>query len=196
MGLQACTRSSRWLKTRIWSMKLPDDCRFENPPLQQLPEAEIHHLNCCRAVAGFYLGEDEPPLCRLRETEPEVYRFFWKSSFNGAAVVQIGRKDDSVRLRASRLSHSRLRLRKPLISVAALSLDDWQKLQSELNGSGFWNLEAADEQLGLDGAWWLIEGRRGDTYHAVERWSPRGPVRDLGCLLFALAGPALAEIEL
>jgi hypothetical protein len=62
--------------------------------------------------------------------------------------------------------------------------------------SDFWSLDAADEQFGLDGAWWLIEGRCDDTHHSVERWSPRGAVRDLGCLFFALAGTPLADIEL
>lgn len=177
-------------------MKLPDDCHFEQQPLRQFPETEIDRPDCCRAVAGFYLSDDEPPLCRFREKEPEVYRLYWKSSFNGDAVVQIARKDDLVRLRASRISQSRLRLRKPLISVAALSLDDWQKLQSGLNSSCFWNLEPADDQLGLDGAWWLIEGRLGNIYHSVERWSPRGAFHDLGRLFFALAGSPFKEIEL
>jgi hypothetical protein len=177
-------------------MKLPDDCHFEQLPLRRFPETGIDRSDCCRAVAGFYLSDDEPPLCRFRERELEVYRFYWKSSFNGTAVVHIARKGDSVGLRSSRLSHSCLRLREPLISVTALSPDDWQKLQGALYGSGFWNLEAADEQLGLDGAWWLIEGRLGDIYHSIERWSPQGSVRDLGRLFFALAGSPLAEIEL
>jgi hypothetical protein len=176
-------------------MKLPDDCHFEKLPLHQFPEAEIHRPNCCRAGAGFYLSEDEPPLCRFRETEPEAYRFFWKSSFNGDAIVHIARKGDSVRLRASRSSYSRLRLRVPLASVA-LSLNDWEKLQRTLTISDFWSLDATDENFGLDGARWLIEGRRGGIYHSVERWSPRGTLRDLGCVFFALAGSPLAEIEL
>jgi hypothetical protein len=176
-------------------MKLPDDCPFAKMSLR-FPETEIHRLNCCRAGAGTYLiGTDEPPLCRLQETDPEAYRFIWQSSFDGDAVVYIARKGDSVGLRASRSSYSRLRLRVPLASVA-LSLDDWQKLQGALNASGFWNLEAADEEFGLDGARWLIEGRRGDTYHSIERWSPRGAVRYLGCLFFALAGPPLADVKL
>jgi hypothetical protein len=172
-------------------MKLPDDCLFENSPLQQFPETEIHRLNCCRAGAGT----DEPPLCRFRETESEAYRFIWKSSFNGGAIVHIARKGDSVRLRSSRSLHSRLRKSGPLISQA-LSLGDWGTLQRALTISNFWSLDAADEEFGLDGAQWMIEGRRGDDYHSVARWSPRGKVHDLGCVFFALAGSPLAQIEL
>jgi hypothetical protein len=41
---------------------------------------------------------------------------------------------------------------------------------------------------GLDGADWLIEGRRGDAYRAVKCWSPEGEFHALGRLFFALAG--------
>jgi len=36
-----------------------------------------------------------------------------------------------------------------------------------------------DERIGLDGAPWLIEGRRDDTYHCVDRPCPQGAVCDL-----------------
>ena len=49
---------------------------------------------------------------------------------------------------------------------------------------------------GLDGADWLIEGRRKDIYHAVHRWSPCGKIHDLGRLFFAMAGSPLADVEL
>jgi hypothetical protein len=43
--------------------------------------------------------------------------------------------------------------------------------------------------LGLDGAQWVIEGRRVDAYHVVDRWSPRGgPYRDAGLAFLQLAG--------
>jgi hypothetical protein len=32
------------------------------------------------------------PLCRSMRTESEVYRFTWRSSFDGDAVVRIGRQ--------------------------------------------------------------------------------------------------------
>jgi hypothetical protein len=34
-------------------------------------------------------------------TEIEVYRFNWRSSFNGHAVVRIGRRGDRITLRAN-----------------------------------------------------------------------------------------------
>jgi hypothetical protein len=41
----------------------------------------------------------EEPLCRSMRRETEVYRFTWRSSFDGDAVVRIGRQDDEITLR-------------------------------------------------------------------------------------------------
>ena len=175
-------------------MKLPDDCPFAKTPLRRLPEAERLRFDCCRAGPGGYLIDEEDPLCRSQQSELETYRFTWRSSFDGSACVHIAHNGNSVELR-SWLSRSRLELRVRLPSLA-LSRDGWEKLQRALNNSDFWALDADDEELGLDGARWLIEGRRGDKYHQVERWSPRGAIHNPGRLFFALAGPSFANVGL
>ena len=174
-------------------MKLPNDYPFSEMSPKQLRESNVDRPACCRAAANVgQMGTDEPPLCRARQTEREAYRFTWTSSF-GEALVHIASNGDTVSLR-SYLFRSRLRFRVPS-PFLALAPDDWDKLQCAVKASDFWALEARDERLGLDGAWWLIEGRRGDVYHSVHRWSPGGAVRDLGHL-FALAGSPLTDIEL
>jgi hypothetical protein len=50
--------------------------------------------------------------------------------------------------------------------------------------------------MGFDGADWLIEGRHGDSYHSVSRWSPTDAVFDLGQIFFRLAGSPLAGVTL
>ena len=179
---------------RNWSMKLPTLCPFEAAPQEQRLGTRRHGLNCCRPESG-HLG-DEPPLCRLQETESETYRFLWRSSFNGAAFVHIACCGSTVELRSRVLGRSRLYQKEPAIT-ATLSSDDWEKLQRALTISNFWSLDATDdERFGLDGAQWLIEGRRGNVYHSMDRWCPRGAIYDLGRLFFALAGPPLADIRL
>jgi hypothetical protein len=69
---------------------------------RRLLETEIRQLDCCRAgEAGYLIGTDEP-LCRPRKTNHEVYRFIWRSSFDGDAVVHITRKDQAIALRWKR----------------------------------------------------------------------------------------------
>lgn len=170
-------------------MKLPDDCPFAKMPLQRFLETEMHRFDCCRAgAAGYFIGTEDP-LCQSQQTESEAYRFIWRSSFDGNALVHIARKGETIAL------HSELSFTAPAPSVA-LSLNDWEKLQCALNTTRFWALDTADQLIGLDGAEWLIEGRRGDIYHSVHSWSPGGAVHDLGRLFFALAGPPLASVEL
>ena len=48
-------------------------------------------------IAVFRLLRDgEEPLCASMRAESEVYRFAWHGSFDGAAVVRIGRQRDKV----------------------------------------------------------------------------------------------------
>jgi ATP-dependent DNA ligase len=65
-----------------------------------------------------------------------------------------------------------------------------------LDVARFWFLDASENRFDLDGADWLIEGRRQNTYHAVHRWSPDGEIHDLGRLFFAMAGSPLADVKL
>ena len=171
-------------------MKLPNDCPFSENSSEPSRETEMYPPDCCQAGASSHLiGTDEPP-----PTEHEVYRFAWNSSFHGDAFVRISSTGRSIRLRSC-LFRSRLRLR-VLSTSLALAPDDWEKLQCALKTSDFWALDTRNERFGFDGACWLIEGRRGDVYHSVKRWSPGGAVRDLGRLFFALAGPPLADVAL
>jgi hypothetical protein len=173
-------------------MKLPNDCPFAEMSIEQLRKSGMDRADCCGASRRL-IETDEPPLCLARQTEREAYRFIWQSSFDGEALVHIASTGDSIRLRSCYFGY--LSLRAPPLPLV-LALDDWDKLQCALTTSGFWTLDTRNDRVGLDGAWWLIEGRRGDVYHAINRWSPGGAVRDLGRLFFALAGPPLAKVDL
>ena len=168
-------------------MKLPNDC-----PFSKMSQGRFYNdrMDCC---GGYLIAPGEPPLCQARDTEREVYRFTWRSSFDGNALVHIASTDNGVRLQSRLLGYLSPRAPSPSLTLAP---HDWDTLQRALKTSGFWTLNTKDNRIGLDGAQWLIEGRRGATYHFVSRWSPGGVVRDLGRLFFALAGPPLAHIEL
>lgn len=167
--------------------KLPNPCRFAQIMSDQYGELlalhdEMTRCNCCRA----HMRADKP-LCHFRREEEEGYRFFWNSSCDGRAVVHIGRHGEKILLR---LEYYRLTNSEPPHNVAP-SLDDWRRLQRALDAANFWSLAPTCTRGGLDGATWLIEGRQGDTYHAVTRWSPRGPIYEIGRAFFELSGPPL-----
>ena len=140
-----------------------------------------------------WLLGDEEPLCRTAGREAEAYRFVWRSSFDGNATVRIGRQGNEVVLQW-RYDHW---LRAPAAPAgAALSAGDWVRFRETLIAANFWAVDPADELQGLDGAQWLIEGRRGNVYRAVSRWSPQGELHALGRLFFILAGPPLSKVKL
>jgi hypothetical protein len=170
-------------------MKLPDNCSFAVllPP-NRFDLLSIEPSNCCRASR---LGTEEP-LCRSRATEDEAYRFFWHSSFHGDAMVHIACKRDATALRWNYLW-----LRDgQTCGTMVLSAADWGRLNSTLDAAKFWSLDTSGNRFGLDGADWLIEGRRRNIYHAVRRWSPSGKFHDVGRVFFAMAGPPLADVQL
>jgi hypothetical protein len=54
---------------------------------------------CYRVRGGLeFLGDDEEPLCHSMRTEAQVYRFTWRSGFDGGAAVRIGRQGDQITL--------------------------------------------------------------------------------------------------
>ena len=184
-------------------MRLPVDCphrlaapsrplRFATATIASEGAPDL--LRCCRG-RGWLLG-DEEPLCRTMASEAEVYRFVWRSSFDGSAVVRIGRQGTAITLQ---WRYDWFRTPRPddAPSDAALSPGDWARFRDALIAANFWVLDPADEPLqGLDGAEWFIEGRRRNIYRAISRWSPRGELHALGRLFFDLAGPSLSAVRL
>jgi hypothetical protein len=176
-------------------MKLPDDRPHAPTPLQRMLSVPIDATPCCHVEGRALMVAGEEPLCLTIGAESEVYRFIWRSSFDGDAVVRIGRQGDAITLRW-RYDWYRAPAPDDAPTEAALSLTDWARLQDALIAASFWALDPVDEQRGLDGANWLIEGRRRSISRGVSRWSPQGQFQGLGRVFFALAGPPLAEVRL
>jgi hypothetical protein len=167
----------------------------------------------CRVQCRYRrLGNDDEPLCRSMRTEAEGYRFTRRRSFDGDAVVRIGRQSNEI---TSRWACRRFKPRgvDDAPSVVTLTRRDWERLQDPLIAASFWTLDPdgidwpvdGDEQRtiaaiiasrGLDGSDWRFEGRRKDIYRAVSRLSPRAALYELGRLFFELAGPPLAKVRI
>ena len=173
-------------------MKLPESCSFAVLPTNAFDLISKERSNCCRPS----LVGTEEPLCRSRATEDEAYRFIWHSSFDGHAMVHIACKGDAIALRWNYPRFLRRIDGLQECGSRVLSGTDWGRLRRTLDTAKYWSLAAGENRCGLDGADWLIEGRRKDIYHAVQRWSPCGKIHDLGRLFFAMAGSPLADVEL
>ena len=61
---------------------------------------------------------------------------------------------------------------------ATISDAEWRAFESTIREADFWNLEPYQPRDVLDGANWILEGRRDSAYHVVRRISPDpGPFR-------------------
>lgn len=135
----------------------------------------------------------EPSLsCAAQDDGAEVYRFVWLRTFQHPVVVRITRQAGVVSLDATELDGaggydpgSILRREK-----RGLSLKDWSRLEAAVAYAKIWEEPtSAPWEMGLDGAQWIVEARRGTTYHVVDRWSPKaGPHRELGLLFLEFSG--------
>lgn len=130
----------------------------------------------------------EPPLS-CGETGAESYRFVWHRSFHRPIVVRIEASSAGKTLVAIELDtisgyvgKVAERIERPLLDV------EWQALTAGLSATDFWQMPSTEPFWGRDGAMWVIEARRGDDYHVVERQSPkRGAFRVAGLIFLSLA---------
>src|ERR1051325_907673 len=139
-----------------------------------------------------HLVPEDGPVCLGMEHTIEVYRFTWRSSFDGDAVVQIGRGGKNIILdwACSSFTYGNGRFWNCIDEAS------WRRLEDALLDAGFWCLNPHDNRRALDGARWTIEGRRRAVYRVVERWSPHNAVYELGRMFFDLAGPPIAGTRL
>lgn len=130
-----------------------------------------------------------------------VYRFLWLRSFHepvsvrlradatGGATAILHIADGAGGYRPGRLRTNRQR---------TVATKDVSALLALLDEAGYWTLpikeDPSSSAAGFDGAQWIIEGRKGNAYHVVDRWSPGdGPFREAALLLLRLAGYRTAE---
>jgi hypothetical protein len=144
----------------------------------------------CRANDLFSPLEECPDALH-RSLADEVYWLSWKSTFSGDATIRVARLGSEVlasrRYRPSMFMKAR--------STHALSTTvDWSRLEDAVVAANFWMLDETIMDMGCDGSTWIIAGRRRHDYHRIRRWSPPGPLYDLGRLLFDLVG--LDEVRL
>lgn len=120
------------------------------------------------------------------------YRFLWLRTWGRPISVRVERTGGSTKLDAVELSGAGgydpgtvARWRSILLEPA-----DWERIARAIATAEFWSARPTIEGLGADGARWIMEGRRKDNYHVVDRWSPEpdDDFHKLGLLFLDLAG--------
>lgn len=127
-----------------------------------------------------YLGavEGEPLLCE--GPDAEAYRLTWVRTFHNPVVARVQRRGPAVSWRALRYGGMGgyevgppEEDRSGVLTPAA-----WTRIVATVDSVSLWSvpdaLASGEMVTGLDGATWLVEGRRGSRYVSVECWGTAG----------------------
>jgi hypothetical protein len=102
------------------------------------------------------------------------FRFTWLRTFNSPVTIMIRKIPSRIDLRVKILSGMGCYDPGHIISDTAIEIQskNWEVILAQLNKIDFWNLAGYEEEIGTDGAEWILEGNQGGKYHFVDRWSP------------------------
>ena len=106
----------------------------------------------------------------------EIYRFTWLRTFHNPVAIRIEKDEENYFLvwkvcdGAGGYDPGALKVNQQM----RISEHDWIEFQSNLSKSKFWQEETNDsDNMGLDGSHWILEGKKDDEYHVVDRWTPK-----------------------
>lgn len=122
----------------------------------------------------------------------QSYRLLWLRTFHHPMVVGVDVLPDGTgRVRVKETSGQGGYAPGKLIRNDArkLTAQEIQWFVARMQESGFWELppdeKQAENEITLDGAMWVVEGKKGSKYHFVERSSPacNDKVRNIGLMM-------------
>ncbi len=101
------------------------------------------------------------------------YRFLLIPSFSPSLVVRLVVNPDGTgtlvaKLRTNMRGQDENAPREQILAFSSEQVNDFFNL---LHEADFWSLPTAKSSNGFDGEEWLLEGKRNDKYHVVDRWS-------------------------
>ncbi|HEY7373366.1 MAG TPA: hypothetical protein VIF57_14490 [Polyangia bacterium] len=161
----------------------------------------VKSVEACRSGRPRYFTQDGlddrfgQALCVMGENPlasppaDEAYRFLWLRSFHDPVAVRVEVSHGEALLTAVELDgpidHGRGTLARS--DRRKLAASEWAALVRAVEAAGFWGLPLEGGNIGLDGASWILEGKRGGSQHVVVRWSPEGNAFRAACDAFLAA---------
>ena len=143
------------------------------------------------------------PLCAMNEQPmtpravDEAYRFLWLRTFHHPIAIRVWRKGEERNMAFKELDGAGGYDPGKLIAnlTRRLTTDEWDKFIKLLQQASYWQLPTESRNGGRDGAQWILEGKKDEQYHVVDRWSPEGGSYREACLyLLKLSGQKQKEL--
>jgi hypothetical protein len=148
------------------------------------------------SVMNFKINWYSKQLIALKEpsiyrdsTRRETYRFTWLRSFHNPIAIRIEKLDNVYKLYWKLCSGDGGYAPGNLIIHKQKIIDKmaWYAFIELLRQIDYWKLNTFEEvSMGTDGAEWIIEGKRLNQYHWVERWTPNHESKYFKCCNFLI----------
>ncbi len=123
--------------------------------------------------------------------EEEAYRFIWLRTFHNPVAVRVVVKKSNQSVLYLKVTNGAGGyepgeiIKEKEIELGGNQIDDLRRI---VKSNKFWEEKQFDE-IGLDGAQWIVEVKCGGDYHYVDEWSPKGgSVRNIGLYLLEMGG--------
>jgi hypothetical protein len=151
-----------------------------------------------KLLGEYYSALMESPFSCLDE-EAEAYRFLFMPSFDPAISIRVWRAGGQKYITVKQLSgigYPPGEAKDLKVNVTrSLTEQEWNRFQELLAKSDFWSMPMADvKPSGIDGANWLLEGKKSGKYHVVDRWMPEDQnFLDACGYLFEISGLKLKQ---
>jgi hypothetical protein len=132
----------------------------------------------------------ESSLLSQPDSPPEAYRFLWLRSFHHPVAVRVWTSCDGHFINLKQLNGQGGYEPGKLITdqTRPLTNAEWDRFVSLLDRSCYWQLPPKIDDMGLDGAQWMLEGVKEGRYHVVDRWTPQsGDFREACLYLLELS---------
>ena len=141
----------------------------------------------------------EKSLLDFADGDTEVYRFLWLRTFDHPVALTVIREGHSLSLISKELDGAGGYEPGNMLRTDNIWLteDQWCTFRQKLERAGFWTMPGREpDDLGNDGAQWILEGVNDGRYHVVDRWSPRSGDYRAACLyLIELSGRSVDNAE-
>ena len=139
---------------------------------------------------------DESSLNSMARSD-ETYRFLWLRTFHHPIAIRVWRKGEESNMVFKELDGAGGYKPGKIIAnrTRRLNTDEWDKFIKLLQQASYWRLPTESKNGGKDGAQWILEGKKDERYHVVDRWSPEGGGHREACLyLLKLSGQKQKEL--
>jgi hypothetical protein len=128
----------------------------------------------------------------------EVYRFLWLRTFHHPISVRVERSQNEIKLFTKEVNGAGGYEPREVLRDESRKLDqtEWCEFLKLLRQADYWNLPTdGDDDLGNDGAQWILEGIKENRYHVVDRWSPtKSEYREACLYLLRLSGVEIDKL--